>query len=95
MVEGAANARFLHDGDAVVAEYDGGGILANRYIHGSNTKADDPYVWYVGSGTGTKHYLHSDHRGSIVAATNDSAEATINAYDEYGVPRAGNVGRFQ
>jgi RHS repeat-associated protein len=60
-----------------------------------NLAADDPLLWYVGSGTGTKRYLHADHLGSVVAATNTSGGPTINAYDEYGVPKSGNVGRFQ
>ena len=95
MVKGAANTRFLYDGDAIVVEYDAAGILTNRYVHGSNLAADDPLLWYAGSGTTTKRYLHADHLGSIVAATNAAAAPTINAYDEYGVPKAGNAGRFQ
>jgi RHS repeat-associated protein len=95
VVKGAANTRFLYDGDALVGEYDGSGNLTNRYVHGTNLTADDPLLWYVGSGTGTKRYLHADHLGSIVAATNNGSAPTINAYDEYGVPRSGNVGRFQ
>lgn len=93
VVKGAANTRFLYDGDALVAEYNSGGILSQRYVHGSNLAADDPLVWYEG-GT-TKRYLHADHLGSIVATTNASSAPTINAYDEYGVPKSGNVGRFQ
>jgi RHS repeat-associated protein len=95
VVKGAANTRFLYDGDALVGEFDSGGVLTNRYVHGSNLAADDPLLWYVGSGLATKRYLHADHLGSVVAATNAASAPTINAYDEYGVPRSGNVGRFQ
>ena len=96
VVKGAANTRFLYDGDALVGEYDGGGTLTNRYVHGSNAAADDPLVWYVGSNFATARHLHADHLGSIVAATNCNASAPcLNAYDEYGVPAAANVGRFQ
>jgi len=95
VVKASANTRFLYDGDALVGEYDGSGALTNRYVHGSNLAADDPLLWYVGSGTGTKRYLHADHLGSIVAATNSGSAPTVNAYDEYGVPKAGNAGRFQ
>jgi RHS repeat-associated protein len=95
VVKGAANTRFLYDGDALVGEYDGAGTLTNRYVHGSNLAADDPLLWYVGSGLTTRRYLHADHLGSIVAATNTVGGPTINAYDEYGVPKSGNVGRFQ
>ena len=95
VVKGASNTRFLYDGDAIVADYDGSGNLTNRYVHGSNLAADDPLLWYVGSGLTTKRYLHADHLGSVVSATNAAAAPSINTYDEYGVPGAGNVGRFQ
>ena len=91
----SSDTRFLTDGDALVAEYDSSGNVTNRYVHGSNAAADDPLLWYVGSGTGTKRYLHADHLGSIVAATNGASAPTILSYDEYGIPGAGNAGRFQ
>lgn len=93
VAQGAASSRFLYDGDALVAEYDGAGTMTARYVHGSDAKADDPLVWY---GNGETHWLHADLRGSIVAATNGSGGApAINTYDEYGIPGAGNIGRFQ
>jgi len=97
VVRGVSNTRFLTDGDAIVGEYDSGGILANRFVHGSNIAADDPLLWYTGATVSitNRRYLHADHLGSIAAATNYNAAPTINAYDEYGVPRSGNVGRFQ
>jgi RHS repeat-associated protein len=94
--KGAADTRFLTDGDAIVAEYDGSGIMTNHYVHGSNAAADDPLVWYVGANFATARHLHADHLGSIVGITNCNASAPcILAYDEYGVPGAANVGRFQ
>lgn len=37
----------------------------------------------------------ADERGSIVSITNSSgATININAYDEYGIPAASNIGRF-
>jgi RHS repeat-associated protein len=94
--KGAADTRFLTDGDALVAEYDGSGIMTNHYVHGSNAAADDPLVWYVGANFATARHLHADHLGSIVGITNCNASAPcIDAYDEYGVPGAANVGRFQ
>jgi RHS repeat-associated protein len=94
--KGAADTRFLTDGDAIVAEYDGGGIMTNHYVHGSNAAADDPLVWYVGANFATARHLHADHLGSIVGITNCNASAPcVDAYDEYGVPGAANVGRFQ
>jgi len=95
VVKGAANTRFLYDGDALVGEYDGAGALTSRHAHASNFAADDPLLWYVGSGLTTKRYLHADHLGSIVATTNSGSGPIINSFDEYGIPGAANVGRFQ
>jgi RHS repeat-associated protein len=85
--------QFLYDGDALVAEYDYSGNLVSRYVHGSNAAADDPVVWYGG---GARRNLVSDHEGSIIALADSSgAPATLNAYDEWGIPGASNQGRFQ
>ncbi len=93
LTRGGLDTRFLYDGDALVAEYDALGQLTSRYVHGSNNAADDPLVSYAGN---SANWLHSDHQGSIVAATNASGGApTINTYDEYGIPGATNSGRFQ
>lgn len=88
--------RFLTDGDAMVVEYNSQNDITNRFVHGSNAAADDPLVWYSGSGTGNKRWLHADHLGSVVAWTNSTGGLpTINKYDEYGLPAATNTGRFQ
>jgi RHS repeat-associated protein len=93
VVKGTANTRFLYDGDALVGEYDAAGSLAARYVHGSDTGFDDPLVWYQ---SGTARWLHANHQGSIVAATNGAGGApSINLYDEYGMPGPSNSGRFQ
>jgi RHS repeat-associated protein len=43
-----------------------------------------------------RKFLHADQQGSIVAVTDTSGNAiAINSYDEYGIPGAGNQGRFQ
>jgi YD repeat-containing protein len=79
---------FLYDGDALVAEYNGTGALAERYVHGSAEGVDDPLLWFD---NGVKRWLHADHQGSIVAVTDDGgAMHAINAYDEYGVPKLVN-----
>jgi RHS repeat-associated protein len=89
---------FLYDGDALVAEYNGTGALAERYVHGAADGVDDPLLWFD---NGVKRWLHADHQGSIVAVTDDGgAMHAINSYDEYGVPKLVNgvpvnVGRFQ
>jgi len=79
----------------MIVEYDGGGSFQNRYVHGSNFAADDPLLWYPGAGLATRRYLHADHLGSIVGATNGAGAPAINTYDEYGIPGASNAGRFQ
>jgi RHS repeat-associated protein len=99
-VTGNGNStRFLYDGDALVAEYDASGAVTRRYAHWFGD--DVPAVSYAGAGLGQPSQLHADHQGSIVALSSASGAATINSYDEYGIPAlnsAGqniNTGRFQ
>ena len=93
----ASATTFLYDGDALAAEYNyNGGTLKARYVHGSNAAADDPLVWYTSSLLLSKRWLHADHLGSIVGATDSSGGSpAINSYDEYGIPGSANTGRFQ
>jgi len=93
-VTGSATIRFAYDGIDLVAEYNGGGALLKRYVHGPND--DEPIVWYEGAGTSDRRWLHADERGSIISASNASgAIVGTNSYDEYGIPSANNIGRFQ
>jgi RHS repeat-associated protein len=90
----AGTTRFGYDGSALIAEYNGSNALLRRYVHGPGT--DEPLVWYEGSGTSDRRFLHSDERGSVVAVTNSSGTTlNVNGYDEHGIPSSGNVGRFQ
>lgn len=85
--------RFNYDGLDAIAEVSNG-VIARRYVHGPGT--DDPIVWYEGSGTSDRRFLHSDERGSIVSVSDSSgALIGINRYDEYGVPASTNIGRYQ
>jgi RHS repeat-associated protein len=85
---------FRYDGNDLIAEYDASGPLLRRYVHGPGV--DEPLLWYEGSGTGDRRWLHADERGSIIAVSNGSGTVTnINSYDEYGIPGPANVGRFQ
>ena len=78
----------------MIAEYDTGGNVLRRYVHGPGT--DEPIVWYEGSGTSDRRYLISDERGSVIGRTDGSGSVTkVNRYDAYGVPDAANQGRFQ
>lgn len=89
---GASTRRFLWDVNALVAEYTTAGSLAARFVHGTSS-GDDPLVWYGG---GENRRLHADHLGTIVAVTDGTgALKWSNGYDEWGIPNAGNVGRFQ
>jgi RHS repeat-associated protein len=86
--------RFLHDGAALVAEYDSAGSMLRRYAHWVG--ADAPAVEYVGSGIADPRHLLANHQGSIVAATGAGAAMLFrNGYDEWGIPNATNQGRFQ
>ena len=66
-----SSTRFLHDGDALVAEYSATGTLLRRYVHGGDRAADDPQIWFEGGGTATAdaRFLYADAQGSIVLKT--------------------------
>ncbi|HET9638267.1 MAG TPA: RHS repeat-associated core domain-containing protein [Allosphingosinicella sp.] len=90
----AGTTRFAYDGTNLIAEYNGSNAMLRRYVHGPGV--DEPLVWYEGSGTTDRRFLHADERGSVVAVTNSSGTTlNVNGYDEYGIPSSGNVGRFQ
>ena len=93
---GAAGVvRFLYDDDALIGEYDGG-FMSHRYIHGPEQGADDPLVWFHNSVGGWRRPLISDQQGSIIAVASMYGDpVVINTYDEYGIPGAGNQGRYQ
>jgi RHS repeat-associated protein len=70
--------------------------MLKRYVHGDG--ADTPHVWFEGAGitAAAKRYLFTNHQGSVTAIADGSGNTiAINRYDEYGIPGAGNVGRFQ
>jgi RHS repeat-associated protein len=87
---GSAATSFGYSGGQVVAEYGGAGnALLRRYVPGAG-------VWYEGSGTSDRRWMLTDERGSVIAVTNTSgANDAVNTYDEYGIPGASNLGRFQ
>jgi RHS repeat-associated protein len=84
--------RFLHDGDALVAEYDASGTMLARHIHGPAAGADDPMVSYAGSSVASTNakFLYADPRGSVVFTSNRAGTTqAIMTYDPYGVPGTG------
>lgn len=84
--------RFLHDGDALVAEYNSAGTMLSRHIHGPAAGADDPMVSYAGSSVASTNakFLYADPRGSVVFTSNRAGTSqTIMTYDSWGVPGTG------
>jgi RHS repeat-associated protein len=94
---GAAGiTRFLYDDDALIGEYNSGGTMLHRYVHGPAKGVDDPLVWYNNPVYGWRQTLVPDQQGSIVAVADMYGNSVaINTYDEYGIPGANNQGRFQ
>jgi RHS repeat-associated protein len=90
----AGTTRFAYDGTDLIGEYNSSNAMLRRYVN--RPGADEPLVWYEGSGTTDRRFLHADERGSVVAVTNSSGTTlNVNGYDEYGIPSSGNAGRFQ
>jgi RHS repeat-associated protein len=93
-VAGVATTRFGYDGADLINEYNASNALQRKFVHGP--RLDEPLVWYEGSGTSDRRFLHADERRSISAVSNSSGTVTsVNTYDEYGAPGSGNIGRFQ
>src|SRR3546814_6499960 len=93
--KGTSATRFAYDGLDRAGEYNSAGTLTERYGFGPG--ADEPLVWYHGSGTTDRRWLIADERGSIIAATGSTGSPSTNGiqtYDEYGRPGSGSVGRL-
>ncbi|MEO7687967.1 MAG: RHS repeat-associated core domain-containing protein [Sphingomonas sp.] len=91
----SVSTRYVFDGQNVVSEVaNPSNAYLRRYVY---VPGDDvPVVWYEGSGTSDRRWLHTDERGSVVAVSDGTGAAiAVNSYDEYGVPASGNIGRFQ
>jgi RHS repeat-associated protein len=84
--------QFLYAGDKLIAEYVSGAISA-RYVHGSGE--DQPLVWYPGSGTGTRTWLHADNQGSVIATSTNTTSAVAYTYGAYGEPNSWSGSRFR
>ena len=89
---------YLHDGDALVAEFNTSGAVLQRHIHGPAQGVDDPLVSYESPWASFvfARFLQSDPRGSIVySSTYTDSARVVNSYDAYGRPGQSNSGRFQ
>jgi RHS repeat-associated protein len=90
----SGTTRFEYDGDKLLEEFNTSGSWLRLYAWGPS--ADEPLIWYETTGGPVRRYLHADHQGSVIAVADDSGSPiVINAYDPWGIPNAGNVGRFQ
>ncbi len=90
------STRFVYDGDRLIAEYNGSGVVQRRYVHGAGV--DEPLVWYEGAtvSAAARRYLHANHQGSIIATSNSAgAKLDITTYDAFGVSTAPSTWRFQ
>jgi RHS repeat-associated protein len=90
-IAAATTTRMLYDGSDLIAEYNGSNQLIRRYVPGP--RGDEPLILYDGL---YRRWLHADERGSIVALSDDGGQlVAANTYDEFGIPGAANLGRFQ
>ncbi len=63
--------RYAYDGENLVAEYDAGGTLSTRYIHGPGI--DNPLAMLRdtdGNGTAEAYYYVKDHLGTVLGLVN-------------------------
>ena len=73
---------YIYDGEDVIAEYDGQGQLARKFVHGPGI--DNPILMDTGT---EQYYYHTNDLGSVIALT-DSAAAVVETYryTAYGQP---------
>ncbi|MBU9146148.1 RHS repeat-associated core domain-containing protein [Burkholderia multivorans] len=91
---GSVTTNMLYDDTKLVAEYDSSGNVLRRYVQGSG--ADNPLVWYEGSGTTNKNWFYTDQLGSVVAAADTSGAKTATyTYGPFGEPNAVSGTRFR
>jgi len=84
---GGVGTTFVHDGDQVVAEYEGS-TLKRRYIYG--TYIDEPLAMVTSAGT---QYYHQSRIYSVMALSNQSGQlAERYGYTPYGKRRVVSPG---
>jgi RHS repeat-associated protein len=86
--------RYAYAGAQLISELDNANAVQRRYVFGPGI--DEPLVWYEGSGTSDRRWLHADERGSVIAVSDGNGDliGTRNRYDEYGLPQGTLTGRF-
>lgn len=95
LVAGGATAYYGYDGpNRLIEAPTTSSAISRRYVFGLGD--DEALVWYEGSGTSDRRYLHAENQGSVIAISDGAgAVSNVNNYDEYGNPAAGNSGAFQ
>jgi uncharacterized protein RhaS with RHS repeats len=96
--DATGTTRFVYDGDRLVLDYAAasptGATTAMLHAYGHGAGTDEPLVAFGGGAT--RRFLFADRQGSIIASADELGNALgINSYDEWGIPGAGNTGRFQ
>ncbi|GFE89473.1 RHS repeat domain-containing protein [Steroidobacter agaridevorans] len=95
---GSATTQFLYAGDQLVAEFNGSSATTlRRYVPGAGV--DEFLVWYEGAALSseTRRWLHSNHQGSIIGASDGAGELVGSAYSysAYGEPNRWSGSRFK
>ena len=79
---GGSSLTYIYDGEDVIAEYDGQGQLARKFIH--DPGIDSPILIDTGA---EQYYYHTNDLGSVVALTDSTAAvAETYRYTAYGQP---------
>ncbi|SDV99606.1 RHS repeat-associated core domain-containing protein [Nitrosomonas eutropha] len=85
---------LTYDGVELVAEYNSGGTLLRRYVHGPGI--DEPLVWYEGTTTTAKTWPYQDQLGSVIGTANSAGTSTaIHSYGPFGEPNTTTGIRFR
>jgi len=75
------STRYIHDGDHIIAEYDGNNNLLRKFIYGPGI--DQPVSMIEVADSNATYYYHFDALGSVIALS-DSTGDTVQTY-EYSV----------
>lgn len=94
LIANGITTNFHYNGDQMIGEFSGPTLL-KRYVFAVGM--DKPTIAYTNNqiAANTRQFLHSNHQGSIVMASNSSGNMQyVNTYDAFGVPGKVNQGRF-
>ncbi len=87
---GGTITKYIYDGDNIIAEYDGSGILITKYIFGPNI--DEPIKGLSPQGTVPERYYHFDGLGSVTDLSNTSGQQVEHyVYNPFGKTKIYNA----